>query len=213
MTDLTLESLAERVNRVERQNRRLRIGVVVALLLIVAVAASAVSLVKARKPKALEAERFVLRDADGKMRADLGLTKEKRPALTLYDAKGTARVSLDLAEEGPSLVMHNAQGKKQVALTTTKHSNSLHISDGNGRRRISLLVGTPLGRRRMERYARIHLWDTSGHQRAHLSADEWASALSLNHPEKGWASLRVSEGQDPSLELMDVKGRPLFEAP
>ena len=67
MTDLTLESLAGRMNRIERQNRWLKAAAIVA----VAVLAAVVCMGQVGVPKVVEAEEFVLRDAQGQKRAAL----------------------------------------------------------------------------------------------------------------------------------------------
>jgi len=89
-------TLAERVSRLERQNRGLRaVG-----LLAIAAFAAVVCMGQVGVPKLVEAGKFILRDADGKQRAVLELTKETQPSLVLFDMKGEHRLSLALDKDG-----------------------------------------------------------------------------------------------------------------
>jgi hypothetical protein len=110
-----------RLAALERQNRRLRRALVVlAAVVIVALGAAAVALVAPynaqvglylgqllgrpevveTKKTIVEAEQFVLRARDGRVRATLGLRGENSMGLDLYDAAGKARAGLDLGSDG-----------------------------------------------------------------------------------------------------------------
>jgi len=77
------ESLEQRVQKLESQNRLVKYLGLIFLLLFVSVAA--------RSPKQLDAvaqaHKFELRDAEGKLRAELSLL-EGSPALRFFDANG-----------------------------------------------------------------------------------------------------------------------------
>src|SRR5690242_10006409 len=95
-------SLSERVDRLERQNRRLRwllLGLPVIALLVGAQAQQAVW-----KGKTVVAEGFILNDPNGKMRAALKLSKDGSH-LFLVDNNGQVRVNLaaDIDGNGPAL--------------------------------------------------------------------------------------------------------------
>lgn len=113
MTDLTLESLADRLARLERQNRRLA----AAAVLLVAVLAAAVCMGQVRAPNVVEAESFVVRDAAGKARAALFLGEEG-PALALSDQNGKLRAALRVDNNGlASLAIFDDKGQSEAVPT------------------------------------------------------------------------------------------------
>jgi hypothetical protein len=70
MAEPTMETLARRLDRVERENRRLKRTGVVALAVIAAVMLMGQA-TESKVAKVVEAEKFVLRDAKGEKSADL----------------------------------------------------------------------------------------------------------------------------------------------
>jgi hypothetical protein len=80
-----LHSLSERLERLEKENRALkRFGIGVLSLL-----AAALVMGQARPERTVEAEKFVLKDASGRMRGEFGLDNSGTPALAFYDESGT----------------------------------------------------------------------------------------------------------------------------
>jgi hypothetical protein len=63
--------------------------------------------------KEIRANRFVLEDAEGKVRAVLGLIDD-RPSLIFWDAAGKGRVAVGMGKDGPSLFMTDANGKETL---------------------------------------------------------------------------------------------------
>jgi hypothetical protein len=110
MTDLTLESLAERVERLERENGRLK--------------------------ERLETKGVGLRDDNGIVRLSLGLWKGTgQPGLTLSDANRTPRASLSLDPEGrPALTFFGPAGKpRAMFLVDDREQPSLRLHHAVGR--------------------------------------------------------------------------------
>lgn len=108
MTDLTLESLNDRVNCLERQNRRLKTLAVV----VVAVFAAVVCLGQVEVPEAVQAEKFVVRDTDGKQRGVLGVDEDGQPGLSLLGVDGKSRANLTLDRDGrPCLTLRGLPGE------------------------------------------------------------------------------------------------------
>jgi hypothetical protein len=139
-------AIEERLNRLEKENKRLRLlalGVVVlaggSLLL---AAATGVRALVARPGRIVEAEGFVLRDASGKTRAALVMTAAW-PGLALDDASGKPGAALQDLAGGPSLTLQDSQGFQAVighaALHTpstgeqsTTSAASIHLFDKAG---------------------------------------------------------------------------------
>src|SRR5437879_6012790 len=103
-----LQDLAQRVERLERENRRLKRAGLVAL----ALAAVLVLTGRARSSRVMEANRFVLRDTSGRVRAELKTEEDLSPRLVLLDSHGASRAWLDLSKKGePTLRFWDAMGK------------------------------------------------------------------------------------------------------
>jgi hypothetical protein len=168
-----LEAVVERLGRVEKQNRRLKVAGIVALVVVGAVGLLAAA---APKPRTIEAERFVLVDRHGE-RAVLApgqhLLGQGEPSfigLTLFDEDGKIRVALGACENSPEnesavLIFFDADKKPQVTLgVTTDHAEltlsnnkgevpvwltaddvggKLDLTDGEGKYRIWLTAGLP----------------------------------------------------------------------
>jgi len=65
----------------------------------------------------IKARRFVVVDAQGKLRALLGVGDDGTPELSMSDVQGKPRASLHVAADGrPTLGMSDAQGKPRAVL-------------------------------------------------------------------------------------------------
>lgn len=95
---LAEQSLAHRIERLERQNRSLRIGGAIVVLL----SAAALSIGMSAPRKTLEADLLVIKDANGSTRMILGMSDDG-PAITMLDAKGKLRANIGVSEKGPEL--------------------------------------------------------------------------------------------------------------
>src|SRR5262245_59902063 len=98
-----LESLTSRLQKVERDNRRMKLaGCLTGLI------AAALLLMGQARPghKQLEAQELVLRDSSGRIRALL--TASPEPHLTLFDAKEEMRADMSAGAEGGFLALLEA---------------------------------------------------------------------------------------------------------
>jgi hypothetical protein len=79
MPEFTLDTLGQRMNRLEREVRRWRVGA--AMLLTCAIAVLVMGQTVLPKPQVIEAQRFILKSPDGTVRAILGqhLSDQKAP--------------------------------------------------------------------------------------------------------------------------------------
>ena len=87
-----LHVLVARLEALENANRRLRRGGVVAVLLASALVLTG-ALPSGNTRVAVEAERFVLRDASGRVRAALGLRGDGSPSLKPVERPATAAMA------------------------------------------------------------------------------------------------------------------------
>ncbi|MFQ5852935.1 MAG: hypothetical protein ACE5JU_20435 [Candidatus Binatia bacterium] len=146
MNEPTMETLARRLDRVERENRRLKRAGVVALAVIGAV----VLMGQATGSKVVEAENFTVRDASGRVRAELrmeSLTGGWSPRLKFYDDDGKLRAVLGLVgNDATELRFFKRNGKQRAGLSvweSKQHGGDwsrLVFFDRNGNPRIDLGV-------------------------------------------------------------------------
>jgi hypothetical protein len=214
-----LHRLAERVDRLERANRRWRRGAAsVAVLVVIGLliggdepkGSSSVSGPQpGAVPKELAAERFALRDKDGKDRIvmvvnnsgvpvlgflapdgreqlDLFFDPTNGPVITMRDNKNTIRVTHKVDNNGlPWTILADAQGKNRAILVVRDDGAPvLGLVDPLGKERIDLLI-QPDGR------SVLRLSDTNSKDR-----------------------LVMASGIDgtPSVQLFDKDGKEQFQA-
>jgi hypothetical protein len=137
--------LTERLKRLERKQAELqrtnrRMGSVMGALILLA--GSLVLMGETRQPQSLDAEQFVLRTSDGKVRGAMGITPDGAVGLNLNDIKGQTRITLDVSADGaPGLDLYDPQGKLRatVALGPTG-TPGMGLYDAAGKLRTSLDV-------------------------------------------------------------------------
>lgn len=136
--------------------------------------------------RTIEAQRFIVRDQEGKLRAVLENRQaeggtESETVLGLYDAAGKYRASLIVRDDGnPRLYMSDANGRGRTYLGVDDDgSPKLHMFDGNGRAGASLGV------------------DDAGNPKLHMFDGNAA----------GRASLSMNRSGDPGLGMFDVYGK------
>ncbi len=125
----TQETLLNRLEKLERENRGIKIAGSIALL----GAAGALFLGLAAPPtKTVEAELFILRDAQGKARMMMSVGDEG-PALTLLDKNGKLRVNLGVDKEGPALdLLDAAENPRAQLLISDDKGALLNLYDAKG---------------------------------------------------------------------------------
>jgi hypothetical protein len=133
-----IQAIADRLEQVEKQNRTLkRVGI--AILLIV----SAVVLMgPARPPQTVTAQKFILADAEGTIRAELGISGE-RAHLFLYGTnQEIPQVSVFASSDGGGVTFSSADGYPRALLHTTKDGALLNLFEAEGKGRVHLGVGS-----------------------------------------------------------------------
>ena len=122
-------SLSKRLDRLERENRRLKVFGSVAL---VAVAGALCMGLTAAPSKKLEAEVIVVKGPHGKAQMILGVGEEG-PALTLVDKDGKLRVNIDVSSDGPGLDLLDAKESPRAQLMVTEDQGPLlNFTDAKG---------------------------------------------------------------------------------
>jgi len=138
-----LKCLERKQADLQRTNRRL--GSVTGALLLVSGALALMGQTGTRQAQSLEAEQFVLRGSDGKVRGAMGITPDGTVGLNLADVKGQTRITLDVAADGsPGLDFYDPQGKLRATFALGPTGTpGLGLYDANGKLRTSLDVPAP----------------------------------------------------------------------
>ncbi|UCH33451.1 MAG: hypothetical protein JSV65_12845 [Armatimonadota bacterium] len=175
---------ARRIERLERQNRRLKLG-----MLGLAAVFGAVLFVGAVTPQEIvEAEKFVLRDAEGRQRAVLQVP-EWGPCLSLYDAAGTTQVALYINGSRPGVRLSDTNGKERAILEVDE-GPLFALFDERGQQRAGIGV-QETGDKTWPEGAAFFLFDADGRPRVTLDAFP----------------------RGPELVLHDATGKPIYRAP
>jgi len=142
MNEPTMETLARRVDKVERENRRMKQAGVVALAVIAAVVLMGQATPSKVVAKEVVAEKFVLRDASGRAHAVLGTVNKRAVSLALIDKNGKPRVVLGVSSDGSSSLSFYDKDVNRRAVLGLRADDSPDLAlldkDGKLRARLSL---------------------------------------------------------------------------
>ena len=190
------QAILERVRAAEKQSANVKaLGLVALIVALVAVVLHVPGELGFRKGTgllakggALEAEKIVVKDSGGKPR--IVLTAERdRPALTVYDAKGTTQIAV-------------------VTVTSGTEQSMLSFFDSNGKRRIELGAWVK---------GELNFNDKSGKNAASFS--EWGGEAHLMLGRSEGPSVSISAGSsqyfgpEAHMRISDGSGDPLRGVP
>lgn len=136
-----MEKMERELARATRDNRRLLAGLIIVFGLAVTVwilAPGMTILAGHRAPKEIHSTKFILEDANGKSRAELGMT-EDGPVFRLKDQNGKDRALLYIHDK-VGLTLNDENGKTRLALGVIQNAPCLFFFDTNDESRISLTV-------------------------------------------------------------------------
>jgi hypothetical protein len=225
MPELTL--LAQRVAQLEKQNRLFKCAGMLLLLLL-----GSVTLVAAQergKVQTIEAERFVLKDANGRMRADLGMDKnggvrfvlydenEKQrlnaasfnegPGLALFDENGAVRFSVSQSNRGPSLVFNDENQKPRTVMRLFKEGPGIAFLDEKENDRMVLSLTKANG-------AALDMLEAKNQLLVSLRARDTLKGLVMfDDSGRPRAAIVDSAAKGPRIELLDENDQPIFRKP
>jgi len=135
MNQPTLDKLVKRLDRLEGENCWLK-----RIVALVVVGIAAVVLMGQAKPrkvaKVIEAEKFVVRDKNGIVRAALQISAKAEPSLDLYDKNGKNRAQLAILELGgptPILFFLDRNEKFRLKLAEIGGEGVMWLHDKDGR--------------------------------------------------------------------------------
>ena len=136
MTELAMNTLAKRLDRLEGENRRLR-RMSLMLLLGAATMALMGQTPQHRPLRTLEAEEFLLRDSRGQVRASLGTSQNpSATALQIYNGNGKPRTLLIVSGDGTSSLEFMDTGDRVRVVLGIRDNGSPRVWLGNETGRI-----------------------------------------------------------------------------
>ena len=121
-------AVVERLEKLEKQNRRLKQAGAVALIL----AAAVLLMGQASPNRTVEANRFVLTDRSGNEQGVLML-KPSGPSFMLLDPNSLATAELSIRGHNPDLILLDANGKVRFTLNAGLDGAELALSPGDAR--------------------------------------------------------------------------------
>jgi hypothetical protein len=205
------DAIISRLERLETQNRRLKRGALTCLAALVSIglmgqtqrkstrppaSATAAPAAPPAMPKNIEAESFTLKDANGRVRADLSMSGTG-PSLKLRDQSGTPLVTLSLNDAAPAGPL--------VLLSDPRHHAGLSMSVLEG-------AGSQLSLTGERADIQAHIGVTPDGTTLALSDQDGFSASIGNglQPAKGGQVKKTSAA---SITLLNKERKVLWSAP
>ncbi len=226
MSEPTIETLARRLDRVERENRWLKQAGVVALAVIAAVVLMGQA-TESKVAKVVEAEKFVVKDRDGEVRATLGIEKSPHKGVGLELLAPGAHnfgASLSTGVDGHSTLLFSDNGMNvRLSLQTNKDgTSSLYLNQRKGAGGIvltsspAILVSDRKDKTRLfiglekDESVFLSLSDREGISRAVLGS----TTLKITRPGMAGGKVETEEKRpESSLVLFDKAGQLIWKAP
>jgi hypothetical protein len=131
--------LRQRLEKLERNNRRLKWLGIAALALVAGLVTIAAT---QPVPDKIVAHEFDMVDSTGKIRIRMGLSSEGMPGIVLSDAQGKPRAAMTLSPSGESDIgLSDAQGKPRVLMSADPSGEpEIDLSDSQGNARVEIGV-------------------------------------------------------------------------
>lgn len=181
-------TILQRVEKLERENRRLKRA---GLLVLAVAAAIGILGVAAPVPQTLTARQLLLTDATGNTRVKLSAMEGNVPRLTFYDTQGRKLLTLQGGGSNPGLAINDTTGKARVMLGGL--SPNLAFYDDAGNTTVSL-DGDALG-------PRLIFFDGAGKMHVHLGG----SGPSLDLMDSNGFETDIGVTTAPNLKTGDIQ--------
>jgi hypothetical protein len=140
-----MDTLRNRLNRLERENRIWKAAAILALAIFAL--GTLMGATGSKEPLVIDeirAKRVYIVDGEEKIRAALALVVkenvEKGVGLALYDGKGRTRASLGVSPNGSNVLLKDADGKTRATLATSQNGPAMALFDSNFNPRAALTV-------------------------------------------------------------------------
>lgn len=211
-------TVGERLSRLERQHARLRRACAAVLVFAVGLVCAGWSTAK----PVLEATMYIVRDSDGKTRAELGVSEGHTAALVLRDRNERGRVWVGVSAAGaPRLQFRDADGRPVIELEATTQEQlvlQLHSRASSSSARLAVAAsGDPelsLERRYGDSARACRIWVDEAPHVDLLNWDAGPASLAM-YDARGRlrAGINVSAAGDPQLLFLDGEEHIVHRAP
>jgi hypothetical protein len=136
----TNEAMTERLDGLERENRRLRW--IATAMMAGALSLGAVAIFhRDRGAKKLETQQLVLRDQEGRLRGSFGVDEAGLPSLKVYDHRGLEQVMLGVQSDDMAMLSLSNRGATRILLDTSVDGyTSLRLFDPVQNEKASLVI-------------------------------------------------------------------------
>jgi hypothetical protein len=191
----TFEMVIARLTRVEAENRNLK-----RLLYLLALLVGAALLMgQGETNHVIEAQKFILTDAEGKTRALLDSNDQGGSNLVLVDANGKQRVNLGMTLSDTLLSLLDSNEKVRTMLgTDNAHGTFLAIHGANGRKR-ALFIDDKKG-------VGLSFFGPGEKTSTSLGEDSSGSALVLRRPDLTEGIVLSAKQEDAGIDLINQTG-------
>lgn len=198
-----VNALYERIERLENQNRWTRRLGAVAILSVAVLFVSGQAKVSTKKT--IEAEEFVLKDANGKTTAELS-SSDAGPDLRFLDQNGAVRLSVGVYAGAPNMALFDQDSKQVATFVSDETGSELWFGSGPTEKPLAA-IGTNLsmgkdGKPSLASFVR--LCDRKGHDRVELEYSPLFNEASLQVSgtnEKETVGMSAGESIAPSLSV------------
>jgi len=207
-------AVVRRLEKLERQNRLLKIAGIGALVLVPLLILSCGGAKDSTADfddfeleETTEAKSFLVVDEEGRSRAELAWRKvDDSVELVLYDESEAARAEFFWSTEHAGLSFQDDSARTRALCSLSPDGADLLFYGENGKTRLRLSLSddsTSLG-----------LFDQNGNTRVELSSFEDGAGLTLcDQNGKRRAKLFLKEDGSPALQLLDKDGKVIWQAP
>jgi hypothetical protein len=196
--------LAERIDRLERRCRRWRLaGVIFAVMIGIPILAVLIGLIT--NDGIREANGLLIRDANDKVRMDLGTSSDGNPRMLLVGANGEPQMEIGL-RNGASTVQLLGGDKAGMLMLADDNALNFSLKDKGGTSRLMMTLGA-------NGDPSVSLHDSKGELRAQLFDDSDGS-LRLQMRDSGMRiriGLGVNKDGLPTIGFLDTEGKIRFE--
>lgn len=160
MSEPTLNTLTQRLDRLEREVRLWKVLGSTALTALVFIGLAAAN--PTSVPDEVRAKRFSVVDTKGELRGALALMADGAMTLTLVASNGLSGATLTVERGGTTLVFTDSNGKRRTVLHGGTEGSALYLIDTNETPRAMLVL-------RPDETVSLGLYDRSKKARAGLS--------------------------------------------
>lgn len=155
-------------------------------------------------PSEIRARRFVVVDANGNERGELGMLPSGQPALRIWDERKTIVGTLEIDQAGmPRFAFEKSSGEPLLELGVLDGEHPvLVLSDADGNRRLGIVVGKPGS-------VDIALYDTQQRNRCAISLSQDGNPEIVLRDDKGnvRARLMLDDKGTCALDFLNRKGQ------